>query len=291
MAVERPHSLHDGGPQYALGVSAYDRTSSLLIALLVLVGAAVVGLLIVFFSSRLVTLPPAIPVTPVAPTDSRAPAEGEMTDQLPGVENAPDALEPDLERLLEQVSLAATSEAVLMAESAASDTAALREGTSGSDSRGVGDTGADGLEDAQEPLREIRFKPESIEQYAAWFDAEGFELAVLGADNRVYYASNLSSPAPTVRSGDPAAEGRLYFNSTTGPLDPLDKQLAEKAGLLKHGSLLLQFCSPETQRELLDLERTASGGRDTAEIARTVFRVAPRGDGWAFEVEEQQFYR
>lgn len=292
MAVNDPFLVQTGGPAYGLRVNAYDRTSSLLIALLMLVGAAVFGLVVVFFSSRIETLPPAIPVTPVAtPSDSRAPAEGEITEATPGVENAPDSLEPDLEALLEQVSLAATSDAVLMAESAASDSSSLHSGESGGDTRGVGVSGGAGDTDAREPLREVRFEPESFDEYAAWFDAAGLEIAVLGVDNRVYYASRLSTDTPVVRSGDPADEARLYFNSQGGPLYPLDKRLAEKAGLLQHGDLILQFCTAATQRKLLDLEERAAGGRDRSDIARTVFKVVRRGAGYDFEVDQQQFYR
>ena len=113
----------------------------------------------------------------------------------------------------------------------------------------------------------------------------------MGADNRVYYASRLSTETPVVRTGDPADERRLYFNSQGGPLYPLDKRLAEKAGLLEHGSLILQFCTAATQRKLLDLEEQAAGGRATADIARTVYKVVRRGSGYDFEVDQQQFYR
>ncbi|MEO0530786.1 MAG: hypothetical protein AAF266_09475 [Planctomycetota bacterium] len=289
MAVKQFDQLRPERAAAGLRVSAYDRTFSLLIALLLLVGGAVLGIVIVFFSNRLTRLPPAIPVTPVSASSSSA-SDGEVNELTPGVENAPESIEPDLEELLEQVSLAATSDAVLMAEEASADSAAMNKGDSGGDTRGVGPAG-DGDLDAREPRREIRFEPASVDEYAEWFDKAGLEIAVLGSDNVVYYASRLSTPEPVIRTGNPDDDKRLYFNSTGGPLHPLDRRLAEKAGILNRGTLVLQFCTAATQRKLLELEKQAADGRPTRDIARTVFRVVKRGSGYDFEVEEQQFYR
>lgn len=291
MAVDTLQSLRPEKAASGLKVSAYDRTFSLLIAMLLLVGGAVLAIVVVYFSGRLERTPPAIPVTPVSPPqESRAASDGEVNELTPGVENAPDTLEPDLEALLEQVSLAATSDAVLMSEAASADSTAMNAGESGGDTRGVGDFG-DGDADFREPRREIHFEPETLDQYADWFDKSGLEIAVLGADNVVYYATGLSTPTPVVRTGDPDAEQRLYFNSTGGPLYPLDRKLAEKAGILDRGTLVVQFCTPATQRKLLELEKRAAGGRPTRDIARTVFKVVKSGAGFDFEVSEQQFYR
>lgn len=270
-----------------LKVSAYDRTSSLLIAMLLLVGAAVVGVVIVFFSNRIQRVLPAIPVNAVAPLDSPAPAEGDLADVSPGDENAPEDAVEDLESLLEQVTLAATNDSVLMSNEGAVSASSAVKG----DPRGAGGSGS-GRGPAREPRREIRFEPKSMRQYADWFDKAGLELAVLGADNQVHYATKLSSPTPIVRTGSPEEEKRLYFNSTGGPLYPLDRQLAKKAGIADKGQLILQFCSPATQQQLLALEKTKADGRPTSDISRTVFRVVTgTGGTFSFEVEQQQYYR
>lgn len=271
----------------ALRVSAYDRTFSLLIALLLLVGGAVIAITFVYFAGRLQRTPPAIPVMPVsAGGESRAASDGEVNELTPSVENAPSTLEPDMDQLLEQISLAATSDAVLMPESTSSKSSAS-EGEGGGDGRGVGD--GDG--DTREPRREIYFEPRTVKEYAQWFDAAGLELGVLGSDNLVYYATQLSTPSPKVRTGKPEDEIRLYFNSMGGPLYVLDKKLAEKAGILGKGTLVLQFCTPETQQRLLQLERERAGDRLMDDIARTVFKVVRRGNDFGFEVSEQQYYR
>lgn len=277
-----------GGAAHNLKVSAYDRTSSLIIALLLLVGGTVVGLLVVFFSDTLTRLPPSIPVTPVS-AGSRAPSPGEISDTTPGVENAPEQ-EEDLEELLDQLALTATSDSVLFADQAVADSARLRKGDSGSDSRGTGDSGDGGETD--EPQRVIRYEPRSLQEYAIWYDNAGLELAVLGEDNQVYYASNLSQPEPTVRVGAPDDERRLYFNSSGTPLASLDLQLAEKAGIADRGDIILQICTDATGARLLQLEEQAADGRDRSRIARTVFRVNKTGrDRFEFVVEDQTYSR
>lgn len=274
---------------YGLRVSAYDRSSSLLIAMLLLVGAAVAAIVIVYFSSRIRTLPPAIPVTPVAlPSDDSGAAGGDVSSETPAVEDVPEVLEPELEELLEQVSLAVADDAVVMAEERAAE--AQSAAATPGDSRGAGDGRGEGA-GGREPTREIRFEPESMDEYARWFDEAGLEIGVLGEDNRVYYATALSTRTPQVRTGEPGGEGRLYFNSTGGPLYPLDRQLARKAGILDKGQLVLQFCTPETQQKLLTLEREAAGSRPPGDIMRTVFRVVKKRGTYAFEVEDQSYYR
>lgn len=288
MAVESLESLRPERAAAGLRVSAYDRTSSLLIAMLLLVGMATLAVVVIFFSSRLQRTPPAIPVKAVSPFNDSAANNPQANNLLPGVENAPEVLEKNLESLLDQLSIAATSDSVLMAEEMTAEND-LNAGASRGDPRGTGVSG-NGTGAGREPRREIHFEPESFEQYAKWFDEVGLEIAVLGSDNVVYYASRLSTPNPVVRTGDPAADVRLYFNSAGGPLYPLDRRLAEKAGILKRGELILEFCSPELQNKLLQLEQQAAKSRPSEDIALTVFKVVKRGSGYDFEVSEQRFY-
>lgn len=288
MAVESLESLRPERAAAGLRVSAYDRSSSLLIALLLMVGMTTFGLAVVFFSSRMQRTPPAIPVTPVSPFNDSAANNPQANNLLPGVENAPEVLEKNLESLLDQLSIAATSDAVLMAEDMTAEND-QNAGASKGDPRGKGISG-NGMGKGREPRREILFEPESFDQYAKWFDEVGLEIAVLGADNVVYYASKVSTPNPVVRTGDPSTDARLYFNSAGGPLYPLDRRLAEKAAILKHGELILEFCSPELQNKLLALEKEAAGDRPAGDIALTVFKVVKRGAKYDFEVSEQRLY-
>lgn len=282
--IDRPEKA-----AYGLRVSAYDRSTSLLIAMLLLAGASVLAIVIIFLSGNIQALGPAIAVTPVAlPGDDAGAAGGETDEITPAVEDVPEVLEQDLEELLDQVALAVTEDAVLLAEERSAE--AQNANSTPGDSRGAG-SGAGTSPGGREAVREIRFEPESLQEYALWFDEVGLEIGVLGADNRVHYASGLSGGSPRVRTGDPGGEGRLYFNSLGGPLYPLDQELARKAGIRDRGELVLQFCTRELQQKLLELERDAAGGRTPAEIQRTVFRVIKKSGRYDFEVEKQLYYR
>ena len=249
-----------------------------------MIGATVAGLVIVFFSRTMVTVQTAIPVTAVSASGQSA--SGVADDQSPGIENAPEELEPQLQDTLNLMAGLVAAQMSLFDSESLDNTAGPSKGEGLGDARGVGDGTGQG---PREPQREIRFEPESLAEYAQWFDQSGLELGVLGNDNQVHYASALSSSKPQVRVGPPEKETRLYFNSTGGPLEPLDRQLAAKAGILGQGSIVLQFSSAETAGLLLGLEKQAAGDRPTSQVARTVFRVKRSGAKFTFVVEDQQY--
>ena len=259
---------------YALQVNAYDRSSSVLVALLIMVGATVLGLIIIYFTGRAITVQTAIAVTPI---DAPA-AQGLDDDSLPEAENVPEELELELQETLNVMDGLIAAQITLFDSTEGDPNATPGRGDPRATGPGTG-TGP------PEPQREIRFEPESVDEYARWFDEAGFELGVLGADNQVYYASGLSKSQPKLRQGPGDQEKRLYFLSS-GPLAPLDKQLARKAGLLNRGSIILKFCSGQTQQRLLTLEAEAAQGKSTAQIRRTVFRVERVRSSYDFSVLE-----
>jgi hypothetical protein len=276
---------------YSLRVNAFDRSSGLLVALLLIVGMITLGLVVLYFSGKIKRLPPAIPVTPVnAPGDSGAPAPGDAQDQAAGVPDAPEPDTPTLQSTLDVLSAVADSQTAFYNDQAIDDAPKPARGKGGKgDNRGVGQGSGAGGKGAREPMRELRFEPASEEDYARWLDKAGIELGVLGGDNRVHYASNFASGSIAVRDGAPRDERRLYFNSSGGPLDSLDRALAERSGIGEFGPIVLQFCSEELQARLLALERERAGGRPTSKIVRTVFRVTQRGEEFDIKVESQEF--
>ncbi len=77
-------------------------------------------------------------------------------------------------------------------------------------------------------------------EYARYLDFFKIELGVLGRDNKVYYAYNLSQQTPSVREGKPDDELRLYMNSALGRFAALDRRLAQRA---KSPTVGRSFCS------------------------------------------------
>ena len=101
----------------------------------------------------------------------------------------------------------------------------------------------------------------------SWLDFFKIELGVLGQDNKVYYAYNLSQAKPRSACGDPSQETRLYMNPTESMFAALDRQLATKAGIADKGQIILQFFPPATQAILLrpgtEKSRRRAAGTDS----------------------------
>lgn len=276
--------------KYRLRVNAYDRVSSWLVSLLIISGLTVAGLLIVYFTRQFIIPTKAIPVTPV--DVARQPGDMAMglkqNPEPPGVEDVPDLLEPQLQDTLSAVADAVASKTALLSDESIDATPGAAYGQGSGDARQAG-SDSESLGN-REPMREIRFEPENLHQYAEFLDYFRIELGVLGRDNKIHYAYNLAKQVPDVRVGEPGEEDRLYMNSALGRFAALDRRLAKNAGIVDLGQIILQFYPPETQAILYDLERRQAAGRRPEEIRRTVFRVTPKGDAFEFSVE-QQFYR
>lgn len=291
---------------HQLRLSSYDRVSSWLISLLVVVGVAVTALVLIYVTRQLIIKDFSVPVTPVyqgggGGTGGVGPP-GVGTDlESPGLEESPLMDEP-IEDTLSAVTSAVANKTALIADEAIELGIEPVESTGRGDRRTPGSGGGRGGghgggigsgfgpgRGGREPQREIRFEPTDLAEYAQWLDFFKIELGVLGQDNKVYYAYNLSQAKPATRSGDPAQETRLFMNPTESMFAALDRQLAVKAGIADKGRIILQFFPPDTQAILFGLEQKKAGDRTPDQIRRTVFRVTRKGAGFEFSVEEQ-FY-
>ena len=280
-------SLSPRTPNYRLAVNSFDRVSSLLVSLLIMISAAVVALVIVYFARKLTAAQVAIPVKPVDVASRPADAALGLKRDLepPGIEDAPELNEPKLQDTLDSVANAISQRvAILSDDNLDADSQPAR-------GKGLGDERMPGIggegDILYEPQRQIRFDPQSTQEYARWLDFFGIEIGVLGRDNQIYYAYNLSQAKPDVRIGKPKQETRLYMNSASTPLAAIDNHLAQKAGIARHGHIVLQFYPPEAQAILFGLEQQAAGDRKLDVIRRTVFRVNRKGRTFEFSVDEQ----
>jgi hypothetical protein len=294
--------------QHQLRVSAYDRASSWIVSMLVVTGVTVAGLLIVYFTRQLISERFAVPLTPVQAGGGGTGGMGSPgfgTDlEPPGMEEAPSLTEPPLAETLSAVASAVSARSAIIASDAidigeepvqgASLGDRRRPGFGGGEGGGVGGGIGSGFGPGRggppEPRREIRFEPDTLLEYAQWLDYFKIELGVLGRDNKVHYAYNLSRAKPDVRVGEPTEEQRLYMNPADSPFAALDRQLAAKAGIADKGGIILQFYPADVQAILNNLEREHAAGRSPEQIRHTVFRVTRTGDRFEFNVEEQ-FYR
>jgi len=275
---------------YKLGVSSYDRASSMLVSLLVIAGVTLLALLIIFFARRFVavTVPPVI--LPMDPAERPADAAMGVAQDIepPGLEDAPELDEPKLMDTLNALNALSSRQAVLSDENLdASDAASKGSGLG--DNRTAGGGGG-----APEPPRELRYQPADLQEYARFLDFFNFELAVGNTEtNEVVYVTNLSESKATIRTaGAGEQDNRWSWIPTGPPLVGLNRTLLQKAGIAVGRQLVVPFVPLETERIIVGLEQqeATKAGKTFDQIKRTIFRVRPVGSGFEFSVIEQLYF-
>jgi hypothetical protein len=287
-----------------LRVSSYDRVSTWIMAMLFVTCIAVISLCLIYFGRKILITDFAVPVTPIASggggTGGKGGAVGGGDLEPPNAEDAAAVEESQTQDTLSALASAVASRTAALTDEtidvdettqAKGDgrTPGSGGGRGGGAGGGIGSGFGPGHAGPSEPRREIRFEPASLLEYAQWLDYFKIELGVLGQDNKVYYAYNLSREKPDVRVGDPAQETRLYMNPTDSQFAALDRQLAAKAGIASKGQIILQFFPNEAQAILVNLEQKQAGARKPETIRSTVFRVTHTGQNFEFSVADQTY--
>ncbi len=277
--------------KYQLTVNSYDRTATLLIALLIMVGLAVSGLVVVFFATRTFPTIEPIPVVPVEATSPNANQGLADEPDPPGVEDAPDLVEPQLQDTLDALTAAVSMSEVLLSDEQLDAEKEAGKGKGLGDSRMPG-SGGDGVVERVPRWQrwKIRFEPDSAGDFARWLDYYKIEIGVLGRDNKIHFAQEISSSAPKSTTGDPAKETRGYTSAADGPMPTLTMQLARKANIASHGPIVLLFYPFEIESRLWTIENKYSKGRDVNTIRETVFTVVKDGNKYAFQVIDQKYF-
>lgn len=298
VATDRPRTSRgprsgDGG-RSALTVSAYDRTATTIIALLVLVGAAVMGLVIVFFSNKFAR-PVILPIA-IAPVEATSPTAngGVGTDpEPPGMEDGADLAEPQLGATLEAVSDAAAFAPNVFSDDGVATAAAVAGAGKGlGDGRAPG-PGSDGVIERVPRWQrwKIRFEPESRDDFANWLDQFQIKVGVLGDDNKVHLAWDFKGGAPKIEAAAPAkyaAWGQTV--PADGPMPALANNLARETGILQFGRIVLLFYPFEVESLLWTLEKEQNKTGDANQIRETIFTVTRDGDGYHFQVAQQKYF-
>ncbi|MCS7238111.1 MAG: hypothetical protein NZ899_07560 [Thermoguttaceae bacterium] len=273
---------------YELRVSAYERVTSWIVSLLILVGTCVFVLFVLWISSRIFATQVAVPVIMQEVGTGEGGLAGGMELEEPPAEQL--GQESDIEEPLLEKTLAIVAEAVaerlaqLEDPLATEDPVAGKGGSTGrGDATGVG-IGAGG---GRRRHWEVRF-PEgnTIDTYARALDFFKIELGVLLPDNRVLYVYNLSKPRPDTRIGPADQERRYYLTWRRGTLMEADRELLRRAGVDPGDRLILKFIPPELEAQLAEMERARAGPRHDR-VRTTYFAVVPQGNGFRFIVVDQ----
>jgi hypothetical protein len=272
-----------------LDVSAQDRASSMVVALLVILGLIVFLMFAIWLSSRLTYNPPPVPVTIVdslggGGSGSGAPAEQQLEEVNP--EEVKDLQEVNVEQTIQAITEA--TQAVDLDALEGSTGQGSGSGTGTGDGRGPGPGGPGKA--TQLPDWEVRFNATTIELYAAQLDFFGIELGAIGGGKKVVdYASKLSQPVPVVRAAPGDAEKRRYLVWRKGPLAAADKNLLAKAKIDTNGRIVLQFLPEPAEQQMALLEAQHAKGKPLNEIKRTVFGVKGNAGAYQFYVVEQDY--
>jgi hypothetical protein len=275
---------------YRLKVSRYDRAASMLLALLILLGAVVLTLLIIWLTNQIFLSQAAVPVEMVELGTGDSPLAGGMQLEGPPREQVgldTDLSEPSLEETLAVVADAVGRRAVLLDDPALGEqTTSGRGGGSQGDGRLRG-SGRGGSGTARH--WELRFaKGNTLETYARQLDFFGIELGVLMPENRVLYAYNLSKAKPDQRTGPADEEKRYYLTWRSGQLQQADRELLDRAGVDSQGRIILKFLPPQIEARLASLEK-AYAGSEAHEVRKTRFGIRAEGNGYAFFVLDQSY--
>ncbi len=277
-----------------LRVERYDQVAAMLVALLIIVGMAVLLMFIVWFTGQLSFSKTPIPVELLEYAGRGDHAEGLARDEEIGLEELEEMYEPQIEASLEAVTNVVSTQAAAF-DAIESAAAASSTGTGLGDSRGPGPLGEGSSDVIPEWERwEIRYSTENITTYAGQLDFFKIELGAMGGGSPVVdYAFNLSSSKPQKKTGKPEDEKRMYMSwKGKGILADFDKQLLTKAGIKTQRRLILQFYPVETRKAILVLEHENArdeGHTDTREFLRTIFGVRAAGRGYEFFVIDQFF--
>jgi hypothetical protein len=275
-------------------VSRFDQVASLVVALLIMVGVAVVGMFIIWLTATLVFVPRSVPVKLVENVPGRGDhAEGFERDlEAPGMEEMPELAEPQLEVAMEAMTEAVSSVAAAMDSVALpSDATSKGEGGMG-DSRPPGPLGEGDNIIPRWERWEIRFESSSEAAYARQLDAFKIELGAAGGGKKnVDYARNLTKGKPDTYSGPGDKEKRLYMTWRGGTLQKFDQNLLRKAGINIANRLLMQFYPEDLENDLAIMEKAHADKQNKvlSEYLKTVFELKPKGSTWEFAVTEMRF--
>jgi hypothetical protein len=280
----------------SLRVSRYDQVAGMLLSTLLVLGVVTLLMFLIWLSSRLFWVAPAVPVTVLEDVGGGGSGQVLGSEQqfeeptAQEVQQQP-AAEVSVEQTLQSVSTVVAAKAEELDAVFGSTSLGSGEGTGTGDGRGKGPGGpgtSDGIP-AHERW-EIRMSAANLDEYAKQLDFFKVELGVVGGGNpSVDYISNLSAAKPAVRVGNSREENRLRFLHRSGELRAGDRQLAAKAGVKTDGRVVFQFYNEATYRSLLALEAVRKGNRRIKDVRRTVFGVKADRGRYEFYVIDQQY--
>ncbi|HEX6962183.1 MAG TPA: hypothetical protein VF175_09970 [Lacipirellula sp.] len=272
-------------------MNSYDRAATMILASLIMVGAAVVSLGVIFFANKFTSTVEPIAFVPVEATSSTG-NQGFAEDPAPpGVEDALELAEPQVEDALDALSTL-TMDQTLLSDELLTATQNASQGEGAGDARLPGPGGEGVIERVPRWERwKIRWEPASARQFVNWLDQYKIRIGVLGRDNKVHAAWDFGGGSPQVsaqESKDYAAWGQTV--PTDGPMPALVQTLARNAGILGRGPIVVLLYPFEVEQVLWTLEQEKNPTKDPNKVRETIFTVVADSDRFRFEITDQKYF-
>lgn len=262
--------------------SAYDRLSSGLTAMILLVGFLVTVLFIIWFTSVFKfernVAPPFVPAT--IGDDGNDKPEGFEDDELdPGVEDFAEVETPQLAEALEAVSNA-VSTIRANSEHVSGDAAVMGKG-GGYGSREGGPSGSgDGV--PEHKRWKIVYEVDSKDTYKAQLDFFAIRVGVVEpVGETIYQLGNLSKRTQVTETTRDNEQKTLYFTHSKQRMKKWDLQIAGDANVPTNGALMVQFYSEKARIAIATAEDQylKSVSRELRDVRRTNIKVVADGSG------------
>jgi hypothetical protein len=299
--------------EHRLEVNPYDRVSSMLIALLVSSGL-VAALLVAVWLSNKVSTPATSPSEVILRKDGRGGGDGrspggtqlDIPSENPFSGTGKDTV--DTREKLDPVGAAVTATDLEVVDFVSTEdfnppgSRGKGDGMYGPDGPGRGKGCGPGEPGERKPPPqgdvqrhwEVVFqKGNTLDHYARQLDFFKIELGVpISNPDRIEYAYNFTKSKPDKKTVlDPSAtEHRYYLTWRSGDLEQADRELLQRASIDSENRPVLKFLPPETEQQLVALERDYRGA-SPKDIAKTRFGVRSLGDGFEIFVLEQTLKR
>jgi hypothetical protein len=282
-----------------LRVSRYDRAWCWLLALLLLFGAVVSMLFMVWLSNHMYTVDIAREVDLTEVGDGEGGGDGRPAGgtQLESPDNSTDPVPitddstPDVQDTLTAVSETVVEQVAMLDDPSLKPPKASGDyGTGGGSGGGSGPGRGMGHGKGRpgRPQRwQIRFnKGNTLETYARQLDFFKIELGVIAPGDKVIYLSKFSAGIPTKKEGPRAAEKRYYFVWQGGDLKDADLEFFRRVKVSTESGRIFMFIPRELESKLVEMEKSYQN-KTIAQIKYTHFSIFAEGSGFTFRVTNQ----
>jgi len=272
-----------------------DRVSSMLLAVLVMVGCAV-AILFVLWVTQTQLIPKADTSYPAMKlVSSSASASSAWEFQVPSKDETIALDESSLQQLVEQVGLVELDAVTPNSETIVGSNDAFGTGATGTRSVGDDDRLAAGQDIVPNYLRwHLIFKSPNRAAYAKQLDWLGIELGVFGGGvDGIDYVAQMSGKIVSRHEDQSETEQRIFFSWLhTSPMAYHERDFCMKAGVPVDHRQIVKFVPVDLEKQLaqLELEYALSHGVTGLErLEKTVFEIQEAGDGFRFVVVDQRY--